>query len=96
MDNEKTENSVEYIARIELHKVGSAKKPEKRIRIVFHEWSGSESRKAGLIEVEGADGSYSVNVVSDGQSNRQYVGGLEHALLKAWKLRAEYVKKGCA
>lgn len=84
------------IASIALETDGKAKK----LVVVIHVWEALANRPRGSISVEGIEGSYQVIVreYSDtgnvGPETVKYTGGLEHALMKAFKLKGRYLDNG--
>lgn len=84
------------IATIALESDGKARK----LVVIVHAWEALANRPRGSISVEGIEGSYRVIVreYSDtgnvGPETVKYTGGLEHALMKAFKLKTRYLDNG--
>lgn len=78
-------------------------KKRKYLYALIHRWEARENRDGGLVYIEGSEGSYAVNVLTiprDANEKPQlferWRGGFEHAFMRAFKVKGEYEKKGCA
>lgn len=65
------------------------------IKVSIHRWEAYANKPAGSIEVEGREGSYNVRVSEGSEVTTRYTGGLEHALVNAFRLRKKFIANGC-